>query len=66
MAQVAHDGLAQAIKPVHTYSDGDTVFSVATGEIDAADQIDRILAASVEAVRRAIVNAVLAAKKQHI
>lgn len=64
MAQVAHDGLAQAIKPVHTYSDGDTVFSAATGELDAEGQIDRILAASVEAVRRAIVNAVLASKKQ--
>lgn len=31
MAQMAHDGLAQAIRPIHTMVDGDTVFALATG-----------------------------------
>ena len=31
MAQMAHDGLAQTIRPIHTMFDGDTVFALATG-----------------------------------
>jgi len=31
VAQMAHDGLARAIRPVHTMFDGDTVFALATG-----------------------------------
>jgi len=31
VAQMAHDGLAQAIRPLHTMLDGDTVFALATG-----------------------------------
>jgi L-aminopeptidase/D-esterase-like protein len=31
MAQMAHDGYARAISPVHTPGDGDTIFSLATG-----------------------------------
>ncbi|HEY2254352.1 MAG TPA: P1 family peptidase [Variovorax sp.] len=33
LASVAHDGLARAINPVHTMSDGDTLFALATGQI---------------------------------
>lgn len=32
MAQMAHDGLAQAIRPIHTMVDGDTVFALSTGQ----------------------------------
>lgn len=32
LAQMAHDGLARTIDPVHTPFDGDTVFALATGE----------------------------------
>ena len=32
MAIMAHDGLARAIRPVHTPFDGDMVFLLATGE----------------------------------
>ncbi len=35
VAQMAHDGLAQAIRPAHTMFDGDTLFALATGEIPA-------------------------------
>ena len=37
MAQMAHDGLARAIYPIHTPVDGDTVFALATGTVDQAD-----------------------------
>jgi L-aminopeptidase/D-esterase-like protein len=31
MAQMAHDGLAQTVRPAHTMHDGDTIFALATG-----------------------------------
>lgn len=31
IAQMAHDGLARVIDPVHTPADGDTIFAIATG-----------------------------------
>ena len=31
MAQMAHDGIARAIRPAHTMLDGDTLFALATG-----------------------------------
>jgi L-aminopeptidase/D-esterase-like protein len=37
MADVAHDGLARAIRPAHSMFDGDTVFALATGEHDIGD-----------------------------
>lgn len=33
LASVAHDGLARAINPVHTMSDGDTLFALAAGRV---------------------------------
>lgn len=33
-AAVAHDGLARAVRPVHSLLDGDTIFGVATGRDD--------------------------------
>jgi L-aminopeptidase/D-esterase-like protein len=35
VAQMAHDGLARAVNPAHTMYDGDTLFALATGEVDA-------------------------------
>ncbi len=32
MAEVAHDGLARAIRPVHSMFDGDTIFCLSTGQ----------------------------------
>ena len=31
VAQMAHDGLARTIEPIHTLTDGDTLFALATG-----------------------------------
>lgn len=56
LAAVAHDGYALAISPVHTMLDGDTVFCLASGEVAA--EFHALTAATVEAVRRAILNAV--------
>lgn len=36
LAVMAQDGLARAIRPVHTPQDGDTVFAIATGRQDLA------------------------------
>lgn len=33
LAGTAHDGLARAVRPVHLLSDGDTVFTLATGRL---------------------------------
>jgi L-aminopeptidase/D-esterase-like protein len=38
LAQATHEGLDRAIRPAHTMWDGDTVFSLATGETDAPQQ----------------------------
>ena len=35
LATVCHDGLARTIWPVHTRADGDTIFALATGELEA-------------------------------
>src|SRR6202040_1548152 len=37
LAVMAQDGLARAIRPVHTPQDGDTVFAIATGKHDLGD-----------------------------
>jgi L-aminopeptidase/D-esterase-like protein len=42
LAQMAHDGYARAIQPVHTPLDGDTVFALATGSHDARADLGAI------------------------
>ncbi len=37
VAAVAHDGMARAIRPVHSMFDGDTVFALATGDFELPD-----------------------------
>ncbi|HMN20172.1 MAG TPA: P1 family peptidase [Ottowia sp.] len=60
LAGAGHDGLARAIRPVHTLSDGDTLFALATGQAPALDfNVLCIMAA--EAVAQACANAVRAA-----
>src|SRR3972149_9642809 len=56
VAQMAHEGLARAISPVHTMYDGDTVFSLATGEKKTEVAVVGVAAAEAasEAIRRAV------------
>jgi L-aminopeptidase/D-esterase-like protein len=57
MAQMAHDGYARAISPVHTPGDGDTIFSAATGTWDGTVSYGQIGALAAEAMADAIVRA---------
>jgi L-aminopeptidase/D-esterase-like protein len=61
MAQMAHDGFARAINPVHTMTDGDTIFALATGASGRTANVTLLGALGAEAMARAIVRAVLAA-----
>jgi len=56
MALRGHDGMARAIKPVHTTHDGDIVFALASGEVQAAFELVAEMGAEVTA--RAIRGAV--------
>jgi len=62
VAQMAHDGLARAINPVHTPFDGDTIFTLATGRSAAAPNLALIGALAAEEMAQAVVRAVRAAK----
>jgi putative pantetheine hydrolase len=68
--------MARAISPIHTYTDGDVVFTLATGDrpvppapsdgfirpaVARFTQLAPIIAASADVVARAIVHATLAA-----
>lgn len=56
MAIAAHDGIAQSVRPSHTDFDGDTIFSLASGEIEANPFV--ISAFAAEAVAQAIRNGI--------
>ena len=74
IAEMAHDGMARAIRPSHTMFDGDTVFVLGTGELspevlgeEAAwgympANINRIGSAAADTLSRAIVHAMLNAE----
>jgi L-aminopeptidase/D-esterase-like protein len=56
VAQMAHDGLARTIEPVHTTVDGDVVFAASAGEVEAATDVVGAWGARVmqEAIVRAV------------
>ena len=60
VAEMAHDGLARAISPVHTTVDGDLVFAAALGEVEATTDVVGAWGARV--LSEAILRAVRAAK----
>lgn len=60
VAQMAHDGYARTIRPVHTMLDGDAIFCLATEQVAADPNQVGSLAAQVMAL--AIVSAVRSAK----
>jgi len=60
VAEMAHDGLARAIRPVHTRFDGDLVFALSLGQKRA--DLNALGTAAAEVTARAIVRAVLTAK----
>jgi L-aminopeptidase/D-esterase-like protein len=71
IAQMAHDGMARAIRPSHTMFDGDTIFALGTGELSfdtlpgwgyAPSSVNRIGGAAADTLSRAIVHAMLKAE----
>lgn len=61
VAQMAHDGLARAVVPSHTPADGDTMFSLATGDLEDGFTVSQVGALAAEAVSEAILSAVRSA-----
>ncbi|MEK9660441.1 MAG: P1 family peptidase [Alphaproteobacteria bacterium] len=69
VAVMAQDGLARAIRPVHTPYDGDTVFALATGRRAAADDtavrtaaIMRVGTLAADCLARAVARGIFAAE----
>jgi L-aminopeptidase/D-esterase-like protein len=61
IAQMAHDGYARAINPVHTMGDGDTIFSMSTGTSTSKCDVTAIGAIAATVMARAIVRAAMQA-----
>jgi L-aminopeptidase/D-esterase-like protein len=57
LAGAGQDGIALVVRPAHTESDGDTIFTLATGDHGAVHP-DRLRAAATKAVTDAILSAV--------
>jgi len=64
LAIMAQDGLARAIRPVHTPFDGDTVFALATGAGPRVEPaaLTRLGSAAADCLARAVMRALLAAE----
>ena len=62
LAQMGHDGLARSINPVHTMSDGDTLFALGTGASGKSLGMMTLGTMAAEATARAVVRAVRAAQ----
>lgn len=63
VSQMAHNGLAWTINPIHTMVDGDTIFTMATNEIKA--DINLIGTMAAEAMAKAVLNGVYYAEGSH-
>lgn len=66
LATVGHDGLARSINPVHTMSDGDTLFALATGQAGKTLGLMTLFTLAAEAVAIATARAVLLAHSVEI
>jgi putative pantetheine hydrolase len=64
VAGIAHDGMARAIRPVHTMYDGDTVFGLATGARPAPGPLGlhALLEAAGDCFTRAVGHAIFSAE----
>jgi L-aminopeptidase/D-esterase-like protein len=63
VATVCHDGIARAVRPAHTQSDGDIVFALSTGQRELVGPDYRIVEAlATRAVERAIIRGAMEAE----
>lgn len=63
VAQMAHDGLARTIRPIHTAFDGDTIFTLATNGMPG--DVSQIGAIAAEVMTQAVLRAVQTAESVH-
>jgi len=66
LATQGHDGLARTIRPVHTLSDGDALFALATGASGRTLGMMTLGAMAAEACAQAVLRAVRAARAVHV
>ncbi|TAM50069.1 MAG: peptidase S58 family protein [Burkholderiaceae bacterium] len=66
LAQLAHDGLARSINPVHSMSDGDTLFALGTGQSGKTLGMLALGTMAAEVTARAVLRAVQAARSLDI
>ncbi len=66
LAQMAHDGLARSINPVHTMSDGDTLFALGTGRAGRALGMMVLGTMVAEVTARAVVQAIKHARSVEV
>jgi L-aminopeptidase/D-esterase-like protein len=66
LATMAHDGLARTINPVHTMSDGDTLFVLGTGRAKASPGMMALGTMAAEVTAIAVVRAISAAESVRI
>ena len=60
VAEVAHNGYALSIRPIHTSMDGDTIFTLASGIAEA--NFDTVCYLAQEAMRLAVIDAIKSAE----
>lgn len=58
VADLAHSGIARAVRPAHTQADGDALFALATGDVRA--HVDVVAGLAADAVEIALRRAVMA------
>ncbi|MBU5440350.1 P1 family peptidase [Tissierella sp. MSJ-40] len=63
VSEMAHNGFARSINPIHTTLDGDTIFTMATNEINS--DINLIGTLAQEVMSRAITNGIIHAESSH-
>jgi L-aminopeptidase/D-esterase-like protein len=66
VAQLAHDGLAMSIRPVHMSTDGDTLFAASTAKITGMREVGRIVDiigyTGARCIAKAVVRSAMAAR----
>lgn len=63
VSEVAHNGYALSIRPIHTSMDGDTVFCMASGKVKVEANLDTVCYLAQEAMKNAVIDATLSAEK---
>jgi L-aminopeptidase/D-esterase-like protein len=62
VAQMAHDGLARTIRPIHTLYDGDTIFAVSTNKLQVKTNHGSIGSIAADVLATAVLRAVTEAQ----